>query len=653
MNPKQDPFLQAGAAILKGIAWLYVRVPNLWDLASLALLLGLVLLGIVIYRMTLRAASLAWQSPRAYRAANGPFVAPLAGFFGGLGAAMVAPGYLPGAITFRPEWWPNWGFLEPIWVLRGEPVLVLVGLFGLTTFLTRLRREKVIRTARGMSHWAAWSDVTLHANWKWVIPMFVHFRGTAWEWSKGAGRTLLALASDAICRHILLVGQTGSGKGYCIFGPIIASSRQPFVYQDFKAECPGLALLKKRTGREPIRWGAASIDGWQSMAWNPLEEARQAPNPMDQYKFLSGLLIPSRGESDWVADLSRPILAWIFARGGYPTLGHVYDDLVQLGVPTVLGRSGVPGGLLAALEGKNVKEYLGTTIFSALASFSDGWGRKVTSAHDFTISEIFERGGYVLSAESDVASRTPIIIFWRFVIDRIVGSNRKLNCSLLFDEALAAGRIPDVSTVLETARSKGVSCVFGVQHLDGIKRVYREDADGLISGFASRIWLINGLSAHDQKMLLEGLGQRVVEESGRDGKKEKFVVPLMTADDLSRRANQFEKFWGVVDANGATKSGSKILAQFVGVGGLTRQPTAEEMEAEVAASQTMASSAVEYLPTPDLGAQAATAEMAPDEVAAALDVARQLEAGLLAAPEALTAKGWAVTAIPIKEDEWV
>ncbi len=473
------------------------------------------------------------------------------------------------------------------------------------------------------------------------------------EWTRGAGRTLLAMAYDAICRHILLVGQTGSGKGYCIFGPIIASSRQPFILQDFKAECTGLDLLKKRTGREPIRWGAASIDGWQSMAWNPLEEARQAPNPMDQYQFLAGLLVPSRGDSDWVADLSRPILAWIFARGGYPTLGHVYDDLVQFGVPSVLGKSGVPGGLLAALEGKNVKEYLGTTIFSALASFSDGWGRKVTSGHDFTIAEIFERGGYVLSAESDVARRTPIIIFWRFIISRIVSSNRKLNCSLLFDEALAAGRIPDVSTVLETARSKGVSCVFGVQHLDGIRRVYREDADGLISGFASRIWLINGLSAHDQETLLKGLGQRVVEEPGRDGRKERVLVPLMTADDLSRRANQFEKFWGVVDANGATKSGSKILAQFVGVGGLTRQPSAEEMEAEVAATQAMASSAVEHLPTPDLASQEVVANLAPVEIDAALEAARQIQAALTTSPDALESRGWVVTPIPAKDEEWV
>jgi hypothetical protein len=495
-----------------------------------------------------------------------------------------------------------------------------------------------------MAHWAAWPDVTYHKDWRYLIPIFVHYRGTAWEWKKGAGRTLLSLSEDASCRHISLVGQTGSAKGFGIFGPIIASTTKPFIYQDFKAECPGLDLLKQRTGLEPIRWGAASQNGWQSQQWNPLEEARKSSNPVDQFSFLAGLLIPTRGKDDWVSELARPILAWIFSRGDYLTLGDVYDDLVQAGVPAVLGKSGVPAGLLSALEGKNVKEYLGTTIFSAMGCFGGGWCRHVTNGHDFSITEIFERGGYVLSAESDITKRVPLTIFWRFIINRIVGINRNLGVTLLFDEALAVGRIPDITYVLETARSKGVAVVFGVQHTAGVKRVYGDEADSLMSGFAGRITLLNGLSTQDQQLLQQSLGKCVVEEPNGKGAKDRISVDLMSSDDISRRANQYRKFWAVVDANGATASGSKIIGQLVGAGGLVRPPTPEEAEAEVE----MASSTSEFFiqPTPEMAQQSVIRDGNEEEVTSALAAAADLTA-LLARPNGNHAPaGWTVTELP-------
>jgi hypothetical protein len=234
-------------------------------------------------------------------------------------------------------------------------------------------------------------------------------------------------------------------------------------------------------------------------------------------------------------------------------------------------------------------------------------------------------------------------VFWRFIIGRIVASNKKLNVTLLFDEALAAGRIPDVSTVLETARSKNVSVVFGVQHTAGIHRVYREDAEGLISGFATRIWLLNGLAINDQELMRKSLGTRVVEEPDGKGKKDRIAVDLLTVDDLSRRANQYRKFWAVIDANGATKSGARILGQLVGVAGLTRQPTEEEAAAEVAASE--ASSPQEFFPTPDLAIQEAVAALDEKEIAAARDFALQLKGALLASPQKLEAQGWKVVSL--------
>ena len=43
-----------------------------------------------------------------------------------------------------------------------------------------------------------------------------------------------------------------------------ASSRVPFVYQDIKGQAPGKDLVKARFGKDPILWGCAAQDGWQT-----------------------------------------------------------------------------------------------------------------------------------------------------------------------------------------------------------------------------------------------------------------------------------------------------------------------------------------------------------------------------------------------------
>lgn len=599
-----------------------IEGPGILPYAAGVAALGAGCLTASIYRMTKRAQRLAWASPTTYRLINGPFVAPFGVAAVALGGLCLLPGFVAGMQSMTPDWFPGWISISSVAFTNAALPIAGIGSIGLLNGLRRISREKVVKSARGMAHWASWGQVRVARDWRWVLPMWVHYRGESEEWRKGAGRTLVALPANTAVRHILLVGQSGSAKGFGVFNPIIASSRVPFIYQDFKAETPGHEILQARTGLEPIRWGAAAHDGLPSMGFNPLQECA---GDMNAIQFLAATLVPSRGSDDWVSQLARPILAWVLAHGGYQTLGDVYDELVQTGVPAVLTRSGIPGGLQAALEGKNVKEYLGTTIFAALAAFGSGWGREVTSRHEFSIADLFQRGGYVLSAEFDMARRVPLTMFWRFIIREITSSNQVRPLTLLFDEALAVGRIENVNVVLETARSKGIGVVFGIQHEDGLRREYREEADGLLSGFASRITLLNGLSQHDQDRLLKSLGNRVVIEKGADGKAHDHLVPLMTPDDLARRANQYERWWAVVDAVGATNNGSRILGQMVGAG-FGKRPSAQEVEDEVRVCETTSGQDHMFMPTPALVDQANVAAVHGDEVQAALAAAQELEA---------------------------
>jgi hypothetical protein len=510
---------------------------------------------------------------------------------GAFGIGLAAPGYIHGMERFRPENWPNWG------TLSGPTAFTFVGLstlglaFGGVTMLSRWKHDgKDFGLGRACAKWGRWADVQCHTKWGWTIPMAVNYRGSQRMWGMfGAGKVAFSPSDKTRSRHVLLVGQTGSGKGYCVFGPIIASSKIPIIYQDVKGQCPGYDMLKERFGKEPLRWGCAAQDGWPSMRWNPLEECRRDPKPEDAFAALAAALIPEREGNDWVSQLSRPILSWVFARGGFQTMGDLQDALINEGVDAVLAKTEVPRGLILALEGKNVKEYLGTTIFSAMACFGRGWGRESTDGHDFNLEEFCTVGGYVLSAEPEVSQRAPIVVFWRLLLRKLLRSSKPVPLTLAFDEALMAGKIPSVRDALATLRDREVSIIFGTQHLSGLKEVYGNvEGESLIASFTSRIFLLNGLDPRDREHLVQALGKRTVKDAtgGGKGSQTRHVeVPLLTLDDLNRRASIEGAFWAVLEGSGVTRTGYPVVARLLGTPKnlqLIRRPSGEEIAAEVA-----------------------------------------------------------------------
>lgn len=674
------PFPHQENQILAIGNWILLQTFKLWvsltpqnrlflqGAVDLGLLLGAVLLGLLIFRQTQKGKGLFVSAPRTYLTINGAFIAPFGFGLLALSIALAAPSWSnPPGLPLIPTLQSLTNFLLSItfvamalsalyltkraslsqialgtgaaltllalvyvdlrrvgsstfsWAALGCVIATVIAIW---TAVRRCSTDRGLKSHKGESRWATRGEVLRHKTARFRLPLHVSYTGRTRVWSRsnvGAGRTFLALPNDTVVRHILLRGQSGAAKGYGIFAPLIASCTTAFIYQDFKAECPGFELQRKRTGQEPIRWGAAGYDTHQSMSWNPLAECRNSAFPGDEFGFLATVLVPSQADkADWVADLTRPILHYLFVKTNYQHLGELHDAVVERGVGAILREAEVPQGLVEALEGKNVKEYIGTTLFSVLSNFGTGWARKVTEEHDFAVDEILDRGGYVLSTENDPTRRLPLNLFWRFVIRRIFKSNRKRPCMLLLDEALAVGRLSNITDILEAARSKDIGVVFGVQHSAGIKRVYQEAADSLVSGFSSRITLLNGLSPADRKELHDSFGERVVKERGHGNTMERTLVDLMSKDDLDRRCNQYERWWAIIEAVGATHAGNKILGILQGLPGLTVPPPASKViEGAI--------SIEECRVTPGLASQAATRSANEAEVSAALEAANALE----------------------------
>jgi len=594
MGPESmNPLAELGQAVAThGIAHAYAgHAKEALAVVGPALAVGLCCAGVAAFRATAAAGEWAFRYPQRYRNLYRPWIGPGAVVAGAIGVGLAAPGYIRGMEILRPESWPNWGTLSGPTAFTFVGVSTLGLVFGGATMLSRWNHDgKDYGLGRACAKWGRWVDVQCHSQWGWTIPMAVNYRGSQKMWGMfGAGKVAFSPSDKTRSRHVLLVGQTGSGKGYCVFGPIIASSKIPIIYQDVKGQLPGFDMLKERFGKEPLRWGCAAQDGWPSLRWNPLEECRRDPKPEDAFAALAAALIPEREGNDWVSQLSRPILSWVFAKGGFQTMGDLQDALINEGVDAVLAKTEVPRGLILALEGKNVKEYLGTTIFSAMACFGRGWGRESTDGHDFSLEDFCTTGGYVLSAEPEVSQRAPIVVFWRLLLRKLLRSSKPVPLTLAFDEALMAGKIPSVRDALATLRDREVSIIFGTQHLSGLKEVYgMAEGESLIASFTSRIFLLNGLDPRDREHLVQALGKRTVKDAtggGKGAQTRHVEVPLLTLDDLNRRASIEGAFWAVLEGAGVTRTGYPVVARLLGTPKnlqLIRRPSSEEIAAEVA-----------------------------------------------------------------------
>lgn len=574
-------------------------------LFPLALALAVAVLVVMIWRSWTKAGQrLVLKRPGLYHKLHAAWWAPTLVLLGAFGVMGFAPLLHPSLKNPQKGWEPrpwtpplNEG-IQTIEETMGVMGLLLVG--GTIFAGRRFFREKVWMGQHGSAFWARRSEVRIapqklknRKSWRWVLPMAISWRGTAKNWKKsGAGKTAMAIENEEGNRHWLLIGSSGSGKGYTVFSPIIASSRQPFILQDVKSECQGLDTLRQLTGHEPIRFGCAARGGWPSMRWNPLHEARHADNPEDECASLAAKLCPEQGnQNDFIQKLAADTLSFIFLYGSEQTLSEISAAIEFEGLIAYMARIGVTPGLLGRLEGKNMENWVSDAIKGALSSFSSGWGKEVTSSHDFYLDEMFEKGGFVLSAEPIPSRALPIRVFWGMLLQRMLTSNKARNLTLLYDEGLAAGKIPNFEPSLATLRSKGISIIFGVQHTAGVLALYgANEGKGILDSFVNSIWLLNGLNPDDQKKLSLELGKQTVIEKdmageGKNHRRHAQVsADLLEIADLERRS-RIGDFWAVIRAQKLTSSGSPIIAKLTGSAGagLVRHPKPEEIEAAKAA----------------------------------------------------------------------
>jgi type IV secretory pathway TraG/TraD family ATPase VirD4 len=489
---------------------------------------------------------------------------------------------------------------------------------------------------QGSAKWAKWSHINLSETHRWLLPVWASYVGTTKRWSLssrffgGIGMTFYAPPEgDAVNTHFLLLGGTGSGKGFSIFNHILMNSKTPSIYQDGKSECP--CIMQPRW-KNAIRWGCAADGGWPSMRWNPLAECFADPEPEDALMTLAAAVIPdpeNAGEGDWVTKLARPIMVELLMTRQWNTLGEFADAILGMPLAELVDTFELPRGRAAILEGKNSKEYVAGTLDSQLYGYRLGWGRVVTSGHDFTLDQLIEKGGYILSVETEQTRKNPLQLMWYMIFRKLRRSARPRPVNILLDEAMGAGKIPQVMEALAELRSRKVSIWMGWQDPEQIQKVYGQvAAKGLYNSFGNRIHLVHGISPDAAKRLSEESGNWSKDRGGHaglglgmsgpslnltSGTDDQTATPLFTQTEILNRSRSSAERWAVIFGREATKNGDPILCMMQGSSNAwNRQPSPEEAAEELARYRSVKPAAP--VPEPPAAEEMAFAGAAPAPV---------------------------------------
>ncbi len=399
----------------------------------------------------------------------------------------------------------------------------------------------------------------------------------------------LILPAEERNRHVLIIAKTGSGKTTRLIFPIVYNDcmdpvrstiiidSKPEMWRKFAAMTQAYNPQKKVMLFNPL-------DTLRSLSWNILGKIE---NDTDA-KLIANTIVmatdnpSSKGDSPFFRNNALAILNSIM-------VGLLHDPNDKLSMPRIHelvqgGMKPLAGWLEAHPEAlRNTRTFVelirsgsqnADTIMSELSMRLAAWDlkaiRSTTFMDELNLEDIIQHPSlFVIELrESELEMLRPmanviVVEMLRFLTKRAESfSNSRLPrpVGLVIDEfASALGRIPDIHVKLNTLRSRNVSIVAAVQSLAQIKANYSENADSVIAGFSTKIFMPS-LDNSDSEWASKETGQmtirfqtastgnnkKIVEffASKNDSKQEQVQQrAVLTPDEIGRPADNISTFF--------------------------------------------------------------------------------------------------------------
>lgn len=349
----------------------------------------------------------------------------------------------------------------------------------------------------------------------------------------------LIFPSDDRNRHVLVVAKTGAGKTTKFILPILYNDcldkvRSTIVLDSKPEMWRKLAAMTRKYNPEKHIMLFNPLDRMRSLSWNILGKIE---NDTD-CKLIANTIVmatdqPSaKSDSPFFRNNALAILNSIM-------VGLLHDPKEKLSMPRIheLVQSGMKP-LCEWLEAhphaiRNTRTFVdlarsgsqnADTIMSELSMRLSAWDlsaiRATTFFDELDIEELIQRPTLFIIElrESELEMLRPmanviVVEILRFLTKRAeqcpnVALPRPVG--LVIDEfASALGRLPDIHVKLNTLRSRNVSIVASIQSTAQIKANYGDDADSVLAGFNTKIFMPT-LDVADSEWASKETGQMTI-----------------------------------------------------------------------------------------------------------------------------------------------
>jgi type IV secretory pathway TraG/TraD family ATPase VirD4 len=357
--------------------------------------------------------------------------------------------------------------------------------------------------------------------------------GTAFAQSK------LVFPVEERNRHVLVVAKTGSGKTTKFIHPIIYNdcldAQRSCIIIDSKPDMwKTFAAMTRKYNPEKNILLFNPLDLARSLSWNILSKIEDDTDA----KLIANTIImatdqpQSKSDSPFFRNNALAILNGIM-------VGLLHDPKEVLSMPRIheLVQSGMKN-LCDWLEAhpqaiRNTRSFVelarsgsqnADTIMSELSMRLSAWDlpaiRATTSLDELDIEDLIAKPTLFIVElrESELEMLRPmanviVVEILRFLTKRAEqhkGVKLPRPVGIVIDEfASALGRLPDIHVKLNTLRSRNVSIVAAIQSTAQIKANYGDDADSVLAGFSTKIFMPN-LDLTDSEWASKESGQMTI-----------------------------------------------------------------------------------------------------------------------------------------------
>lgn len=487
--------------------------------------------------------------------------------------------------------------IKPYVVFAAVAIVVVMGSWNSSPFANKLRsnRAKNNRPARSRTNELGSGDLapkSLILNWTKDNDEYdtkLPVRGLRGSEGIALKEGYLVIPREERNRHILIIAKTGSGKTTRMILPVLFSDclnkHRSTVVLDSKPEMwDKLSGFTRKFCPEKKILLFNPLDTARSMSWNILGKVETDTDA----KLIANTIImatdnpSSKSDSPFFRNNALQLVNSIMC-------GLLADPNDLLSMPRVheLVHSGMKG-LCDWLEAhptaiRNSRTFVelarsgsqnADTIMSELGMRLAAWDlkaiRATTALMELDLEHLVNEPTLLIIElrESELEMLRPmanviIVEVLRFLTKRAEdcpGHALKIPVGLVIDEfASALGRLPDIHVKLNTLRSRNVSIVGAIQSIAQVKANYDKDADPVLSGFSTKIFMPS-LDYQDSEWASKETGTMTVRFNVRSMGSNKRLVdyfshkndntqeqvqqrPVLTPDEIGRPADNIATFF--------------------------------------------------------------------------------------------------------------